>query len=218
MTHEQDNHGLYIGLPRPGFKVEIGHNSVAGDLVTAGQDFGIKHDEDQNKIHDNKVHDRTEDPDPLGGWLTTRVPTDSNGWATLPGPQLAAVAITEDDLYIRIGHMRPMDLLGVALQPDGEVLSVMPEGRTPKGRIDVYVRREDDTSPRSHFQLRFNTKHESADQVWRVFKDGEEILAKGFSISALIYDEKTEEQGVTKYNVACDGILTMHEGHAYIRP
>lgn len=70
-----------------------------------------------------------------------------------------------------------------------------------------------------HFQIRFNTKHGDSLLVWRIFDNGEEVLATGFTVKGSMYSEATMEHGVVKYNVACDGYLTIDEfGHAYIAP
>jgi hypothetical protein len=57
----------------------------------------------------------------------------------------------------------------------------------------------------SKFHVRFNTKHDGSDLVWRVFEDGVEHLATDVRIYSPLYTETTVEYGQTKWNVACDG-------------
>jgi len=57
----------------------------------------------------------------------------------------------------------------------------------------------------SKFHVRFNTKHDGSDLVWRVFEDGVEHLATDVRIYSPLYTETTVEHGETKWNVACDG-------------
>ena len=57
----------------------------------------------------------------------------------------------------------------------------------------------------SKFHVRFNTKHDGSDLVWRVFEDGVEHLASDVRIYSPLYTETTVEHGETKWNVACDG-------------
>jgi hypothetical protein len=57
-----------------------------------------------------------------------------------------------------------------------------------------------------HYQIRFNTKAEPGDPlVWRVFEDGRERLASDVHLKVRSYTEKSEVDGVTKWNMACDG-------------
>jgi hypothetical protein len=57
----------------------------------------------------------------------------------------------------------------------------------------------------SKFHVRFNTKHDGSDLVWRVFEDGVEHLASDVRIYSPLYTETTVEHNETKWNVACDG-------------
>lgn len=60
--------------------------------------------------------------------------------------------------------------------------------------------------PYDEIILRFNTKAQPGDPlVWRVFVNGVEHLASGFSITGYIHDIVSEENGVTKWNVGCKG-------------
>jgi hypothetical protein len=58
----------------------------------------------------------------------------------------------------------------------------------------------------SKILIRYNTKHGDSDLVWRVFIDGVEHLASNLEITGDIYTEKTIEDGVTKFNIACEGV------------
>jgi len=60
--------------------------------------------------------------------------------------------------------------------------------------------------PYDEIILRFNTKAQPGDHlVWRVFVNGVEHLASGFSITGYASDIVSEENGVTKWNVGCNG-------------
>lgn len=54
--------------------------------------------------------------------------------------------------------------------------------------------------------LRFNTKAEgSSPLVWRVFINGNQMLASSFEIHGYVYDIESYENGVKKYNIGCKG-------------
>lgn len=56
--------------------------------------------------------------------------------------------------------------------------------------------------------VRFNTKAEQGDPlVWRIFVNGVETLASGFEINGYVYDVKSLDGEVVKYNVGCKGRL-----------
>ena len=57
----------------------------------------------------------------------------------------------------------------------------------------------------SKFHIRFNTKHNGSELVWRIFEDGIEHLASDVRIYSPLYTETTIEYGETKWNVVCDG-------------
>jgi hypothetical protein len=67
----------------------------------------------------------------------------------------------------------------------------------------------------NHYQIRYNTKHTGSLQ-WRVFENGVEHLVNHVYILAPVYDECSEEQGVMKYNIACDGFMIIKQNVAYI--
>lgn len=68
----------------------------------------------------------------------------------------------------------------------------------------------------SKFYIRFNTKHGDSDLVWRVFEDEVEHLVKDFLITVPMRGEATLENGVTKWNVTCEGTLKIVDNVAYI--
>jgi hypothetical protein len=53
------------------------------------------------------------------------------------------------------------------------------------------------------YHIRFNTKHNNSELVWRIFENSNEYLVKGFKISVPMFDETTIEDGITKWNVCC---------------
>jgi len=66
------------------------------------------------------------------------------------------------------------------------------------------------------YHIRYNTHHGNTDLVWRVFENGQEHLVKHFHISVPMYSESTVENGVTKWNVACQGHMIIRDGVAVI--
>jgi hypothetical protein len=65
--------------------------------------------------------------------------------------------------------------------------------------------------------LRFNTKAEPGNPlVWRVFVNNVEHLASGFEVQGYLYDMISEENGVTKYNVGCQGRVRWEGSKAVI--
>lgn len=65
--------------------------------------------------------------------------------------------------------------------------------------------------------LRFNTKAIEGDKlIWRVFINGIEHLASEFEIHGYVYDIKSEENGVIKYNVGCKGRIRWEGSKAVI--
>ena len=67
------------------------------------------------------------------------------------------------------------------------------------------------------YHIRFNTRHNGSDLVWRVFENGQEHLVKSFKITAPMFDEVTVEDGATKWNVCCYGYMTIKDDVATIR-
>jgi hypothetical protein len=64
---------------------------------------------------------------------------------------------------------------------------------------------KDLVKPYQKILIRFNTKNNGSDLVWRVFIDGEEHLASSIKIQGYIYDEKTFSGGEEKMNISCLG-------------
>ena len=52
------------------------------------------------------------------------------------------------------------------------------------------------------YHIRFNTKHNGNNLVWRVFENGQEHLAANVGLVGETFTECTEESGETKWNIA----------------
>jgi len=57
------------------------------------------------------------------------------------------------------------------------------------------------------YHVRFNTKHNGSNLVWRVFENDVEYLATDIRLIGETFTECTQEQGETKWNIACYGRL-----------
>ena len=66
------------------------------------------------------------------------------------------------------------------------------------------------------YHIRFNTKHNGSNLVWRVFENGQEHLASDVRLIGETYTECTEEYGETKLNIACYGRLVWVDQTAVI--
>lgn len=66
------------------------------------------------------------------------------------------------------------------------------------------------------YHIRFNHQHNGSGQVWRVFENGVENLVQHLDIQVPLRDEVTIENGVEKWNVSCEGNLTINDGVAKI--
>jgi hypothetical protein len=64
---------------------------------------------------------------------------------------------------------------------------------------------KDLVKPYQKILIRFNTKNNGSDLVWRIFIDGKEHLASSIKIQGYIYDEKTFSGGEEKMNISCLG-------------
>jgi len=53
--------------------------------------------------------------------------------------------------------------------------------------------------------------------VWRVFENGTEHLVRNFHIETPMRGEATVENGVQKWNVCCEGFMTIEDNVAYIK-
>lgn len=67
------------------------------------------------------------------------------------------------------------------------------------------------------YHIRYNTHHGEDDFVWRVFENGKEHLVKNFYITTPMFGESTIEHGIQKWNVACEGVMSIVDGVAYIK-
>jgi len=67
------------------------------------------------------------------------------------------------------------------------------------------------------YHIRYNTQHGESNLVWRVFENGVENLVKNFRIETPMYGEYTMENGIQKWNVACDGYMTIENQIAIIK-
>ena len=64
--------------------------------------------------------------------------------------------------------------------------------------------------------MRFNTKHNGSDLVWRIFENGVEHLAKDVRLIGETYTECTQEHGEIKWNIACVGRMVWVDRVAVI--
>ena len=66
------------------------------------------------------------------------------------------------------------------------------------------------------YHIRFNHQHNGSKKVWRVFENGVEHLVEHLDIQVPIRDEVTVENNVEKWNVYCEGYLTLDNNVACI--
>ncbi len=66
------------------------------------------------------------------------------------------------------------------------------------------------------YHIRFNHQHKDSSQVWRVFENGVEYLVEHIDIRVPMRDDVTVENGVEKWNVYCEGYLSIVNGTARI--
>jgi len=67
------------------------------------------------------------------------------------------------------------------------------------------------------YYIRYNTRHGESDLVWRVFENGTEHLVQNFYIETPMRGEATVENGVQKWNVCCEGFMTIVDNVAIIK-
>ena len=67
------------------------------------------------------------------------------------------------------------------------------------------------------YHIRFNHNHNGTGLVWRIFENGQETLVRSFKITAPLFDEVTNEDGIEKWNVCCYGFMTLKDDTATIR-
>lgn len=62
------------------------------------------------------------------------------------------------------------------------------------------------------YHIRFNTKHNGSNLVWKIFENNVEHLMADVKIIGKAFTERTEECGEAKWNIACHGYMTIdHE-------
>lgn len=61
------------------------------------------------------------------------------------------------------------------------------------------------------YHIRFNTKHNGSNLVWKIFENGVEHLAADVRVIGETFTERTEENGEIKWNVACHGYMTIDQ-------
>jgi hypothetical protein len=66
------------------------------------------------------------------------------------------------------------------------------------------------------YHVRFNTKHNGSNLVWRIFENGVEHLAEDVRLIGETFTECTYENGETKWNIACIGRLVWNNKVAII--
>lgn len=66
------------------------------------------------------------------------------------------------------------------------------------------------------YHIRYNTMHSDSDLVWRIFEDGKQYLVRDFLLTVPVFGEKTIEDGLEKWNVACYGNMEIVDNIAII--
>ncbi len=66
------------------------------------------------------------------------------------------------------------------------------------------------------YHIRFNHQHNGSGKIWRVFENGIEHLVEHLDIQVPIRDDVTVENNIEKWNVFCEGTMTIKDGTAYI--
>lgn len=66
------------------------------------------------------------------------------------------------------------------------------------------------------YHIRFNHHHAGSGKVWRVFENGTEYLVKHLDIQVPMRDDVTVENGIEKWNVYCEGHLSINNNTATI--
>lgn len=71
----------------------------------------------------------------------------------------------------------------------------------------------------NNYNIRFNTEHNGSKNKWRVFENGNEMLFEHIDIRVNLKDNITlNRNGEEKYNVFCQGYLTVINKIAIITP
>lgn len=66
------------------------------------------------------------------------------------------------------------------------------------------------------YYIRFNTQHGDSELVWRVFENDTEHLVRGLRITVPVSDIVTDKNGITKWNIYCEGTMRVIDGVAVI--
>ena len=66
------------------------------------------------------------------------------------------------------------------------------------------------------FHIRFNHQHNGSGKTWRVFENGTEHLVEHLDIRVPMRDDVTIENSVEKWNVYCEGYLSITNSTAII--
>jgi len=66
------------------------------------------------------------------------------------------------------------------------------------------------------YHIRFNHQHNGSGQVWRVFENSTEHLVEHLDIRVPIQDKVTVENNIEKWNVYCEGYMTISNSKATI--
>jgi hypothetical protein len=69
----------------------------------------------------------------------------------------------------------------------------------------------------SKFTIRFNKKHVSHHDVWRVFEGDRQHNVEHLAIDVPTRSSTTFEEGEMKWNITCEGELEIKDGTAHIR-
>ena len=69
----------------------------------------------------------------------------------------------------------------------------------------------------NRYHIRYNTQHQATGLPWRIFENGQEHLVRSFRIETPMWSENTTENGVEKWNVCCEGFMTILDHVATIR-
>ena len=69
----------------------------------------------------------------------------------------------------------------------------------------------------NRYHIRYNTQHGTSGLCWRIFENGKEYLVHNFRIETPMWAENTVENGVEKWNVCCEGFMTIEQNVAFIK-
>ena len=67
------------------------------------------------------------------------------------------------------------------------------------------------------YHIRFNHQHNNTGRVWRVFENGHEYLVEHLDIKVPLRDDVTVDENLAvKWNVYCEGYMSINNGTAII--